>query len=118
MEFESSGAASAHVSRFRSVASVVADSVGITHFIVANLLVVAGFFPEYFPGDFGRYPGLEFVYRFVDLPVYYVLQGVIKSNSSELIMVYLLGELVIVLSSILYWTLAYCFVRFFQLLKP
>ena len=89
---------------------VIADSVGIAHFAVANLCVVLGQVTDIFKDVGGKYPGLTFVYRYFDAP-FVALFGKIASERSDPVMSFLMGEFIIVGSSIIYGIFAYIFLR-------
>ncbi|MBL7662032.1 hypothetical protein JNK13_04685 [bacterium] len=96
----------------RHVATVVADAVGLTHFIVANACVVLGQLTDVFKEVGGHYPGLQFVYQYIDYPVYAFFHDVLQINfSGKTSVTFLMGEFVIAISTILYGLIAYFVVK-------
>ena len=100
-------------------ARVVADAVGISHFIVTNVIMILGSANR----DFGLalkkfmkqssdYPGIDFVYRFIDFPVYHKLKGTAEMFRDARPRNFWLGaECVVLLSSMFYGLLAYVVIR-------
>ncbi|MDD2942452.1 MAG: hypothetical protein PHC51_05725 [bacterium] len=99
----------------RTTASVMADGLMLGHFVVANTVVIFG---QVLPGFaqatrlYSSYPGLEFVYRYVDLPVCQFLRWFAGVNfdlehASNIIVTFLLGETVILIATSFYGLFAY-----------
>lgn len=99
-------------------AFVVADAVGISHFIVANSCILLGQFTEVFKGIGGnaKYPGLEFIYKYFDAPILLILGGLARSDRGDVFFTFLVAELVVVAASIFYGILAYIFIKLLFLL--
>lgn len=99
----------------RTTASVMADAIMLGHFVVANTVVIFG---QVIPG-FGQatrlyspFPGLEFVYRYIDLPICQFLHWFAGVNfdlehASSTMVTFLLGETVIVIATSFYGLFAY-----------
>ena len=104
--------------RQKDRAFVVADAVGVSHFIVANFCILLGQYTEVFKG-IGinvKYPGLEFVYRYFDAPVMLMLGGLARADRGDVIFTFLVAELIIVITSIFYGIMAYLFIKLLFLL--
>ena len=99
--------------RKRSAAVTVGDSIGVAHFLVANLLILLGEITNLFNSYGGRLPGLEFVYRTFDWPVYMITRPFIHMSGADAAYPFFAGELVIVASSLVYGFLAYLLVSGF-----
>ena len=99
-------------------ANVVADAVGISHFIVANFCIILGQFTEVFKGVGGniKYPGLEFVYKYFDAPILLLLGGLARSDRGDVFFTFLVAELIIIAASIFYAVLAFFFIKLLFLL--
>lgn len=108
---------SAQGKRIRNRNLVVADAVGVAHFVVANLCVVLGQTTDIFSDLGGEYPGLFFVYRYFDAPVAAFFSGLAYGEGGDVFFTFLVGELIIVLSSILYGALGYAFTKLIFLLN-
>ena len=107
--------------------SALTDAIAIAHAIVANAVILAGVFTEMFffmakkyqdSGDpialFAKsYPGIMFVYDYIDLPVYSLLSGTALGNPRNSVYSYGIAELVILLSSLLYSFIVYLTVTIF-----
>ena len=100
----------------RRIPVLIGDAVGVGHFVVCNALVVVAQFLPFFQEFGGRYPGLNFIYRTIDAPVYQLLQSRIDAQLADSFYSLLWGELVVVLSSALYGVLAYLIVKFLAVL--
>ena len=95
----------------KGVPKKIGDAIGLLHFIFANLLVAIGELTPWF-NQFGwQLPGLRVVYVYVDAPMVSFFQSWTQVSTDWLKML-LIGELVIVASSILYGLIAYLFVTF------
>ena len=97
----------------RDLPRVCADAVGIAHFIVANVIIVIGEFTHQLDELGAVFPGLAFVYRYLDLPVYLLLENWDPGFQAATIKILLFGQIVIALSSALYaffaWVIVYAF---------
>ena len=96
-------------------ARVVADAIGISHFLVANLIMILGQvnsdFKEILTGllpKYSAYPGIDFVYNFMDKPVYNQIQGIAEMFREDSPKYFWMGaEAVVLLSSAFYGFVAY-----------
>ena len=95
----------------KGVPKKIGDAIGLLHFIFANLLVIVGELTPWF-SEFGwNLPGLRVVYAYVDAPMvaFFPQWTAVQVDWVKMLVV---GELIIVASSILYGLIAYLFVRF------
>ena len=95
---------------------MVADGIGVAHFIVANLCVLLGEFTELFNPLIdvaSPHKGLYFVYHYFDRPAYYLFRGLTEATQEDLIFTFLTGELIIVVSTVLYGFIAFFSVRLY-----
>lgn len=98
-----------------SPAAILADAVGISHFVLANLVIVLGEFTSIFQHLSEKYGGLTFIFRYVDAPMYKVLAPIVGTVRYDSFQVLLVGQLVIVASSFVYGLIAYFFVKLVKL---
>ncbi len=97
--------------RQRSKHVIIADAVGLAHCIVANIVVIAGYFYDFFK-VIDPFDGFKFVYIYFDQPVYFLFQGIItRVQNDQWFLPVLAGEVVIILSSLLYGVIAYLMAR-------
>lgn len=115
---------------------VVADTVAITHLLVANILFVVGDYTELFLSSAGTRAGRVMVYEYLDFPVYFVLEWFFKGCialfsslplisfvaswfkwfflvSDDPVFQWMHAEFVIVLASLFYGVLAYFIAKVF-----
>lgn len=95
----------------KTTAAVVGDSVGFAHFLIANAVLIIGEYSTYFNFVAKVHGGMEFVYRYIDTPVYTLLRPFEKHFVSDPMFTYIFAELVIGLSSILYGAIAFGMVK-------
>ena len=102
---------------------VAAECIGIAHLIVANLIVVIGQKTNIIrdimtedPNERIVFPGFEFIYRYVDFPVFHLVKGINIPYTYDIYYAISFGELVIVSSTILYSAIAYFCISIFGLL--
>lgn len=100
-----------------SKSKMVADGVAVGHLLVANLCVILGSFSDVFK-NYVQQPdtantGLNFVYIYFDYPVYVFFKLIIGTLGSDPILSYVLAEVVIVLSSVLYGFVAFFVMRIY-----
>lgn len=86
--------------------AIIADAVGLGHCIVANVMVVIGYFYD-FQLDPDKFDGLKFVYRYVDFPVFHVFYKFMGRLQYDDFYTIVLGEIVIIISSVLYGLVAF-----------
>lgn len=86
---------------------------GVAHCIVANIIVILGYFKDVnnplMVAD--PFDGLKFIYGYIDFPVYYFFRGLATRFSEQYLYTILLGEIVILLTSVLYGVIAYIFAK-------
>lgn len=102
----------------RSFPSRIADTVGISHFIVANLIILLGEFWGQFRAVFHigdtDLPGLKLVYMTICRPIHSVLEDLITDETITGWVVQLcLGEVIIGISSVIYGFLTFVLVGIF-----
>ncbi len=93
---------------------ILSDAAGISHFIVANLVVLLGQFTSAFADIGGKYPGLAFVYKYFDSPIASIpwVAGLVNwSLNSSVFMVFTVGEMIIIAASVVYGGLVYLLCR-------
>lgn len=95
---------------------MVADAIGVAHFVIANLIVLLGYVSNAFnsvvPQEASN-KGLYFIYLYLDRPVFLIFQGFVASTKDSPWLSFLAGELVIVVSTILYGFIAYFSIRIY-----
>jgi hypothetical protein len=92
--------------------AIIADAIGVTHFIFANLLVVLGEVTGVFGKPWENFTGLRFLYTYVDAPVHTFMTPFMPEQFDDPVTAYLIAELIIILSSVLYGLIAYAICRF------
>ena len=94
--------------------SIIADAIGFSHFVIVNLIALVGQFTDLFrnPSEFYDYPGLEFVFKYVDAPVYHLVSWWRFQLDDQVVTLILFSEFVFIVSSVLYALIAYIFSRF------
>lgn len=95
----------------KTTAGVVGDSVGFAHFLIANAVLIIGEFSTLFDSVAKVHGGMEFVYRYIDTPLYSLVRPFEKHFVGDPMFTFLFAELVIGLSSIIYGAVAYLMVR-------
>lgn len=104
-------------SQRRSVAVIVGDLVGLMHLLVANIIVALGETTSIFSSFGGEYPGITFLYEYVDWPIVYALSSFSLGNAYEdPIHHFLLAELIIIIASFFYGVASYLFVKIISFL--
>lgn len=98
----------------KSLFSKVFDTVAFFHFFLAIVLIAVGETTEIFSKFiFEKNRGIEFVFRYLDLPVFYVIKDIVfKSGTQDLVFKGLVCLFVIVASSVIYGLLAFILVKF------
>lgn len=95
----------------------VADAIAIAHFLVANIIAIAGDFTDLFVFMKVPHGGIHFVMQYLDGPIYMAF-GPMFWDSGDVLNLWLSAEGVILLSSFLYWVTCYLAVRaYFALLQ-
>ena len=89
----------------------VGDAVGVAHFVVANLCILVGHLTNVFKGMSEQWGGIEFLYRYLDHPVYLAFRPIAFNFRNDVIYAIIVAELVIVVSSLLYGLAAYLLMR-------
>ncbi|MCC6954345.1 MAG: hypothetical protein IT290_09525 [Deltaproteobacteria bacterium] len=95
----------------KKVAVQLAEALAVAHFVVANAVILLGEFTHIFREFGGKHPGVNFVMVHLD-PFIYSIYASAMASAKDLLVYYLLTELVIVLSSALYAALCYFAVKF------
>jgi hypothetical protein len=90
----------------------ISDSIALGHFVVCNVILVLGAITHLFDFMHHAYPGLEFVYTYIDRPVYQFLKH-LDAIPSDPFFTYVVGEMVIAGSSFLYWVISYITLKAF-----
>lgn len=96
------------------IASTVADTVGFAHFILVNLVLVVGSVTSVFSHLGSHYPGVVFVYKYIDAPLasLQIFSGFIKGSlNGGLLFAFTVAEMIIIASSVLYGCVAYLVMR-------
>ena len=98
------------------VTTVLAEWIGIGHFIVVSAIALLGQFTELFrPVRLkGDYPGLFFVYDYIVYPVYWFFEGSVKRylKQPDITVVYAIA--IFFLASALYSLIALLFFKFLK----
>lgn len=95
---------------------MVADGIGVAHFIVANIVVLLGQFTKLFDAVIEVYAdnkGIYFLYYYLDRPAYYLFKGFAESAKEDVALSLLCAELIIIVSTVLYGFLAYFAIRIY-----
>lgn len=95
---------------------IAADVVGITFFIVTNVLMLLGAFTSVFGAQMEGNTAIDFIYTYLAFPVYYLVSGVIEKAIFDPVGMYLSAELIIVVCSVLYALSVYLILRLLQAL--
>lgn len=96
---------------------LVADAIGIGHWVVSTIVVILGQVTNLFADYGAEYPGLDFIYKFIDRPIYGLIQGIEAEYRSDLVVTMIIGQIVIVASSVIYAFIAYLALRLLFLLS-
>ncbi|MCC6932154.1 MAG: hypothetical protein IT292_02720 [Deltaproteobacteria bacterium] len=115
-------------SYYKKKYSIVLDVIIIVHFVVANVVLAAGFVPAFSENfiwlinnfqEFGyewrtfatKYPGIMFVYYYIDYPIFIINPSWFMSKPGSFYYTLGMAEFLIMLSSLIYGYVAYFFVR-------
>lgn len=95
-----------------SRSTIIADAVGLTHLLVATAIVILGEYTNLFVQAGGRYNGVEFVYKYLDLPVYQIVTPILESfgvagDVSDRGVAMVTAGFVIIASSVVYGVITY-----------
>jgi len=90
----------------------ISDAIAIGHFVVANLVVLLGAVTPLFLWMRDEYPGLKFVYMYIDRPLFEYFKSM-DALSADPFYTYVVGEMIILGSSFLYWVIAYFVLKAF-----
>ncbi len=90
----------------------IGDAIGLAHCIVTNLLVIVGYYFD-IVAQADPFDGLKIIYAYIDAPVYWLLEDHAGGFWDNYLYTILMGEIVILLSSVLYGFIAYVFARAF-----
>lgn len=100
-----------HVENRYSRAAIAADAVGITHFVLANLLFFLGEYTPLLEGIDVVHGGYVFITQYIDAPIFGMLRGYIGNSFADGIYLFLTGELVIVVASVVYALIVYAVLK-------
>ena len=95
---------------------MVADGIGVAHFIVANFVVLLGQFTSIFDALIrvqADNKGIYFLYYYLDRPVYFLFRGFVESAREDWVLSLLCAQLIIVVSTVLYGFLAYFAIKIY-----
>lgn len=95
-------------------AKSISDALALSHFFVANFLVVVGEFTTLFDFIPGKHPGMDFVKQYISTPG--MLLAGSWLNEANTLNLWLSMESVIILASLVYWTLCWLATRFLFLI--
>jgi hypothetical protein len=86
-----------------------ADIVGVTHFLLVNAIFLLGQYTTIFSHIGGTRPGVLFVYRYIDTPIYSIpwVRTMVERLSSTSVPSIACAEVIFLASSILYAAIAY-----------
>ena len=91
-------------------AKSISDALALSHFVVANFLVVIGEFTNLFDFVLSKHPGMDFVKQYISTP------GMLLAgpwlNDANTMNLWLSMESVIILASLIYWALCWLATRF------
>ena len=90
---------------------LVADAIGIAHFLVANVLIGLGEVTNLFSEFGARLSGMRFVLNTIDRPVFSFFHWAGVDKTSDIVYPLIVGEVVIIISSIIYALVAYIFLK-------
>ena len=90
---------------------IAADAFGITHFIVANLVLILGETSTLFLSVGTKHPGVTFIFDYLDAPVYQMFKGFVANFRADPVFMFLTAEFIIVASSLIYGLIAYFIFR-------
>ena len=91
-------------------AILIAESVGMSHLIVAVSISVMGQFFDLFSNlitEKSSFPGLNFVFEYLDRPIFLLSKGINIPYENDLLYAVSFGGLVIVASTLVYGLIAY-----------
>ena len=92
------------------VAMKVAEALGLAHFITANLFIALGESTGAFSFLSANHAGVEFVMKYMDAPIYALLEG--RFDPARNAVVYFMWtEFVVIISSALYGLLCWFVAR-------
>jgi hypothetical protein len=104
----------------KNKARITADAIAISHFIVANVIILLGvLFPKnkifaLFLSHHSTTPGVDFVYQVMDRPVYKMFRGTAEGfRGTNDFMFFLSAEAIIILGSFFYGLIAYFLLSLF-----
>ncbi|MFN8391513.1 MAG: hypothetical protein U0136_14590 [Bdellovibrionota bacterium] len=91
--------------------AVAADALGITHLVLGTLFIVVGEFTDFFKALHVDHGGVEFILKYLDRPIYAILQPMVPEAAGDAKYTILIGILVVMLGSIVYGMLSYFILR-------
>ena len=93
---------------------LIADAVAITHLILGTLIVLVGELTEAFSFLGYKHTGVDFVYLYLDAPVFAIIKGILPTVSGDSFYVLATCALVLCLGSVFYGVLTYWALRLFS----
>ena len=100
----------------KGIAIQLAEALAVAHFLVANAVILIGEFTSMLQEFGSTHAGVHFVFTYLD-PFIGALYSATLTSASDRLVYYLLCELVVVISSVIYAALCYFAVRFIFLLN-
>lgn len=99
--------------------AIAADAIGVTHMIVGTVSILLGEYTDVFQAIGYEHGGVEFVFHYLDAPVYWVISPFMPLAQGDPGYLMLAGLAVVSLASIVYAVMAYFFLKFVvSLFKP
>lgn len=100
-----------------SRSTIIADAVGLTHLLVATAIVILGEYTNIFAHAGGRHNGVEFVYQYIDKPVYQIVTPILEwfgvaGDVADRGLAMVTAGFVIIASSVAYGVITYYVCRF------
>jgi len=95
----------------KSASVLIGDAVGVGHFVVCNVVLLAGQFLPLFQTFGGKHPGLRFIYQHIDAMVYEYFKYSADARPEDVFYTLGVGELIILLSSVIYGFAAYVLLK-------
>jgi len=95
-------------------AKSISDALALSHFFVANFIVLLGEFTNLFDFLLSKHPGMDFVKQYISAPGMLLAGGWL--NDANTINLWLSMESVIIVASLVYWGLCWLATRFIFLI--
>lgn len=91
--------------------AVAADVIGLTHMIVGTASILIGEYTDVFHTVAYEHGGVQFVFRYLDAPIYWILAPFLPIAGGDTQYVMMVGFVVVALGSIVYALFAYYFLK-------